>query len=125
MPVETLRVTLNSSLAAPSQARDALAGWLDGIGVDGQARSDLLIVVSELVTNAVLHAASAPEVVASFDDGRIRLEVHDSEFAPPIERTADGDDLGGWGLRFVRTMTDGWGWMPTATGKVVWTETLR
>ena len=125
MPVETLRLTLDPSLSAPSQARDALAGWLDEIGADVELRGDLLLVISELVTNAVVHAASTSEVLASFDDGRIRLEVADLHRGPPVELAAgDGNELGGWGLRLVAAVTDGWGWSPTVTGKVVWTETL-
>ncbi len=124
MPVETLRLTLDPSLSAPSQARDALAAWLDGINADVDMRDDLVLVISELVTNAVVHAGSAAEVLASFDDGRIRLEVHDRHRAPPIERV-DGDvGRGGWGLRLVGAVTDGWGWSPTVSGKMVWTETL-
>ena len=124
MPVETLRLTLDPSLSAPRRARDALAAWLDEIDADEAMRGDLVLVISELVTNAVTHAGSAAEVVASFDDGRIRLEVHDLHRAPPVARV-DGDvGLGGWGLRLVGAVTDGWGWSPTVTGKLVWTETL-
>lgn len=56
------------------------------INVDVQMRGDLLLVISELVANAVTHAGSSPpEVVASFDDDRIRLEVQDLHQDPPFE----------------------------------------
>lgn len=125
MFVETLRLTLEPSSSAPRQARRALGEWLEQSTCDVDQRGDLLLVISELVTNAVVHAGSQFEVVASFDEGRVRVEVHDSHQAPPVERAADdGDGPGGWGLRLVGEVADGWGWSPTSTGKFVWTEKL-
>lgn len=122
---ETLRLSLEPSLSAPRQAREALRQWLEQSSCDVDQRGDLLLVISELVTNAVVHTGLQFEVLASFDDGRIRLEVHDLHQVLPIERAA-GDRVGqdGWGLRLVGAVTDGWGWNQTPTGKVVWTETL-
>lgn len=124
--MEVLRLTLEPSSSAPRDARDALGEWLKQSSCDGDQRDDLLLAISELVSNAVVHTGSQSELLASFSEGRVRLEVHDSHSAPPIERTADDGDggAGGWGLRLVGAVTDGWGWNPTPTGKLVWTETL-
>jgi anti-sigma regulatory factor (Ser/Thr protein kinase) len=85
---------------------------------------DAQLVVSELTTNTIVHTHSAPTVVASFDDGRLRIEVHDHDPAPP--RPCDRSDASGAGrgLRLVAAVTDGWGWSPTRSGKHVWTEIL-
>lgn len=125
MTEHTLRLILAPTVTAPRRARHALGAWLDGVDCTSNIRENLLVVISELVTNAVVHARSRSEVLASFDDGRLRLEVHDREHAPPIERgPGDGNPPGGLGLRLVRTLTDSWGWEPTPNGKLVWTETL-
>ena len=121
----TLRLTLEPTVLAPRRARLALDEWFDGVNCKRQIRENLLVVVSELVTNAVIHAGSDSDVRATFDDGRVRLEVHDQFPVRPIEpTTSDGVGVGGWGLRLVAALTDHWGWNPTPTGKVIWTETL-
>jgi hypothetical protein len=79
--------------------------------------------VSELTTNTIMHTRSAPTIVGSFDEGRLRIEVHDQDRAPPRIRERS-DASGGRGLRLVVAVTDGWGWTPTRSGKQVWTEIL-
>ena len=111
------------SPAAPGLARRALARWLDTVPCPERIASDAQLVVSELTANAVVHAHSAPTVVASFDDGRLRIEVHDQYRAQPHIRDRPGAN-GGWGLRLVAATADGWGSTPTSTGKHVWAELL-
>jgi anti-sigma regulatory factor (Ser/Thr protein kinase) len=110
------------SAAAPRLARQALLEWLASTSCPESVTSDALLVMSELTTNAVVHAASAAMIVASFDDGRLRLEVHDRTRTPPCVR--DPGAGGGWGLRLVDGVVDGWGWIPTSSGKQVWAEML-
>jgi anti-sigma regulatory factor (Ser/Thr protein kinase) len=110
------------STAAPRLARHALGEWLATIPCSDTIARDAQLVVSELTTNAIVHTRSAPTVVASFDEGRLRIEVHDHDQALP--RICDHDASDGWGLRLVAAVTDGWGWIPTRSGKHVWTEML-
>ena len=117
----TFSFTFERSDHAPWLARRALRDWLLVLDCPARTQQDMLLVISELVTNAVIHAQSAPAVVASYDDGRLRLEVHDQNPAPPEVR-ADGDGVGGYGLRMVSRLTDRWGWEPTPTGKRIWSE---
>ncbi len=120
----SLRLTLEPTVLAPRRARLALHEWLAGVNCPPDQR-DLLVVISELVTNAVIHTGSGPDVRAAFDDGRVRLELHDQDQVPPVAPSAsDGDGIGGRGSRLVAALTDHWGWDPTPTGKVIWTETL-
>jgi anti-sigma regulatory factor (Ser/Thr protein kinase) len=111
------------SAEASSLARHALAEWLTCVPCPKQVASDAQLVVSELTTNAVIHAASAPTVIATFDDGRLRIEVHDHDPTPPQLGDRPGTD-GGWGLRIVAAAADGWGWTLTPSGKQVWAELL-
>jgi anti-sigma regulatory factor (Ser/Thr protein kinase) len=121
--VDEVRLALERSLHAPRQARHGLREWLDGLSCPDRIKDDSLVVVSELVTNAVVHARSEPVVVALFDDGRLRIEVHDDDRSPPVVLPAGGPG-GGFGMRLVTAMCDTWGWSSTETGKTVWTETL-
>ena len=111
------------STAAPRLARAAVAEWLATVPCPDTVARDAEIVVSELISNTVVHTRSDPTIVASFDDGRLRIEVHDQDPAPPRLRDEPGDS-GGWGLRLVAAVADGWGWSPTRSGKQVWTEIL-
>ena len=121
--VELLTVRPGRSADALSLARHALAEWLTCMPFPDQVASDAQLVVSELTTNAVMHAQSAPTVIATLDDGRLRIEVHDNEPSPPQLSDRPGTD-GGWGLRIVAAAADGWGWTLTPSGKQVWAELL-
>ena len=67
-------------------------------------------VISELVTNAVVHARSAPEIVASVRKGVFRVEVYDDDRRPPVVRlSGNAVDGGGSGLRIVSGLSDRWG----------------
>jgi two-component sensor histidine kinase len=96
---------------------------LNALGCSSERRHGLLLVVSELVTNAVVHARSAPEVVATQWSRRVRVEVYDNDVSPPVVRDPSTlDSGGGFGLAMVAALSDRWGWEPTATGKRVWAE---
>jgi anti-sigma regulatory factor (Ser/Thr protein kinase) len=109
------------STAAPRLARHAVAEWLATVPCPETVASNAEIVVAELTSNTVVHTRSNPTIVASFDDGRLRIEVHDQDRAPPRLRETP-DASGGWGLRLVAAVTDAWGWSLTPSGKQVWTE---
>ena len=118
--VEPMRLELSNSDLAPAAARHALRSWLDRVDCAEPVPDDALIVVSELVTNVVRHTASVPVVIASFDDHRLRIEVHDRDRRGPI--TAARAEVGGYGLSILERLCDAWGWEPTDFGKRVWTE---
>ncbi|MEU1177443.1 ATP-binding protein [Streptomyces sp. NPDC005820] len=106
--------------AARRFAARTLAGW----GLDGTGRADdVLLCVSELVTNALLHGVPPGRQFLLFlrYDGRVlRLEVHDS--GPGVPRIADACDEGGRGLLLVAALSDTWGVRERALGKAVWCE---
>ncbi len=85
------------------------------------------LLVSELVTNAILHSPSPTRLQFTSDDDRIRVEVEDRGDRRP--RLLDGQDPlrpNGRGLQVVDRLSDRWGWDPVdAGGKVVWFEVLR
>ena len=81
-----------------------------------------LVLVTELVSNAVLHAGTELEVVVRRPDGRLRVEVHDGSALLPVRKHYSLTAATGRGLVLVEEMADRWGAETTPTGKVVWFE---
>ena len=87
----------------------------------------VVLLTSELVTNAVVHGGPhAPgaevEVRVSRRAGAVRVEVEDPSHELPrvqdVHRTAEG----GRGMALVDHLAEAWGVTPTADGKIVWFE---
>jgi len=103
-------VQLVSEPEAPSKARNAIAP-LRG-RVDNRTLDDVRLVVSELVTNAVIHAPGAPiSVRVDVDDrGVVRGEIEDHGGEGGVRpRPTSPDQAGGYGLGIVDALTDRWG----------------
>ena len=82
-----------------------------------------LLVVSELVTNAVVNARSQVTVRLRLRPDRLLIEVEDEDSRLPVlQRHNDWDALGGRGLMLVDALSDRWGSQPCPFGKVVWAE---
>ena len=102
----------------------AVSAW----GLADSVTSDASLVVSELVTNSVLHAGTSIGVaVRRLGDG-VRIEVSDGSSYLPVVDAARPEDLlanrsmTGRGLALVAAMSDRWGAEPAPKGKVVWAE---
>ncbi|MFF9816565.1 ATP-binding protein [Streptomyces sp. NPDC014006] len=109
-------------------ARSRLAG--SGIAADEPLAETLILLVSELVTNAVVHTGhpavlrlSLPGVAA--ESATVRLEVADSSECAPVPRCVGGDATGGRGLALVDGLADRWGWSREGAGKRIWCELDR
>jgi anti-sigma regulatory factor (Ser/Thr protein kinase) len=90
----------------------------------GPVRDCLELVVSELATNAVIHAGS-PFEVAVVHGPRIRVEVSDASSQPPVMGApAAFDATGGRGLHLVDACAEKWGYDLLTNGKVVWASLL-
>ncbi|MEU2432693.1 ATP-binding protein [Streptomyces sp. NPDC007861] len=84
---------------------------------------DVLMVVSELVTNACLHTEGPQELVLHCTPERLRIEVSDGSPVPPRPRPhADPALPGGHGLVVLARLARAWGSVPRGTGKTVWAE---
>jgi anti-sigma regulatory factor (Ser/Thr protein kinase) len=101
-------------------ARQALRRWLDERRCTNA--EDAMLVLSELVTNAIVHARAGCTVGVQYHDDLLRLDVRDPSPAPPTIGAAGPDDIGGRGLRLVAAIAQAWGWEPTAGGKRVWAD---
>ena len=82
--------------------------------------AEVALVVSELVTNAVMHANSVVDFELSRDAGSIGISVTDFGPGIPALREA-GESSGGYGLRVVEMVASAWGYeLLTPFGKRVW-----
>ncbi|MDQ1538242.1 MAG: hypothetical protein QOE58_2635 [Actinomycetota bacterium] len=104
-----------------SAARAHVGQRASELGHDGLA-DDAKLVLSELVTNAILHGGGCTGVdILSIGDG-LRIEVRDESRIPPIFGRPSDETLTGRGLRLVARLAERWGTSIEAEGKVVWAE---
>lgn len=80
----------------------------------------LTLLVSELVTNAVLHAGSDIRVRLVLESAAVRLEVHDGSPVLPAALDYGEEASTGRGLELVSALAQSWGVEPSGLGKVVW-----
>ncbi|WP_116210221.1 SpoIIE family protein phosphatase [Streptomyces olivoreticuli] len=79
------------------------------------------LILSELITNAIRHAAG-PIRVRLLRDRSLICEVSDTSSTSPHLRYAAAEDEGGRGLFLVAQLADRWGTRYTPDGKVIWAE---
>jgi anti-sigma regulatory factor (Ser/Thr protein kinase) len=84
-------------------------------------RDAMVLVASELASNAVSHART-PYIVELMVDGLARIEVTDGGLAGPQLRLVPGDALHGRGLSIVARLATRWGVTWLDDSKVVWAE---
>jgi anti-sigma regulatory factor (Ser/Thr protein kinase) len=81
-----------------------------------------VLVATELVTNAVLHARTQIHLTVSVDESRVRVEVYDENTRLPTVAAIDPDATSGRGLALVAAVARSWGIEHHPHGKVVWAE---
>ncbi|KUN79001.1 phosphatase [Streptomyces bungoensis] len=119
---DTATWRLPARAETPARAR-ALAGpLLRRWGTGDQARDGALLVMSELVTNAVRFATGPVTVRLVRAGGRLFCEVGDTGNGRPRLRRGEPLDEHGRGLHVVHKLTTRWGVRWTETGKAVWAE---
>jgi serine/threonine-protein kinase RsbW len=110
-------------VGAPSsvpQARHFAEVALSGLPAEVVDAASLM--VSELVTNAILHATSLFEVTIDWGDSRLQIDVSDNGGGLPEARDPMPTDPHGRGLQIVGRLADTWGVRPPGGGwhKSVW-----
>jgi anti-sigma regulatory factor (Ser/Thr protein kinase) len=108
-------------------ARLALKEWSWPPAADGVSPTtagDVALVVSELLTNAALHGNGPVELVLRLTGQAVlRIEVVDTDPRVPEPRQPHQPGVpGGHGLHIVEKICAGWGVVPGAGGKTVWSE---
>jgi len=112
---------LPGAVASVPVARRFTLEALHALGQSG-ANEVAELLVSEVATNAVLHANSSMRVSVWCHEGHPRVEVRDDDPTPPHEVVADPMASGGRGMMLVDTLSSAWGVNRNARGKTVWFE---
>ncbi|ABW14673.1 protein serine phosphatase with GAF(s) sensor(s) [Parafrankia sp. EAN1pec] len=119
-----LQLALPAVAASAGQARTAVRRSLLDAGIG--SLDDAILLVSEVVTNAVLHARSDLVLRATLEPGRLRVSVEDREGTalprPGGNSPDDPEAEHGWGLLLVEALAQAWGVETTPDGKRVWFE---
>jgi anti-sigma regulatory factor (Ser/Thr protein kinase) len=125
-PTRSLRIELSRDARAPAVARAAVGGLCRGPDFLPSQCQTLILLVSELVSNAVLHSAGPPDVpillAAAVADKTIRIAVSDAGlgFRRGTPRDAPRGE-GGYGLYLVNRAASRWG-VDARGGTQVWFE---
>ena len=99
-------VTLTRDHGAPGQARALLREHANGL--DRDRLDTAVLLISELVTNAVLHGTGEIRLTIEIHGEDARFAVCDEGTGTPVVRPEPGPD-GGWGLRLVGQLSSRWG----------------
>jgi serine phosphatase RsbU (regulator of sigma subunit)/anti-sigma regulatory factor (Ser/Thr protein kinase) len=118
--------TLAAEPTSGAAARRFVERTLTGVPSDPERLDTVVLLASELVTNAVRHAAAPSELRLRVRSGRVRLEVHDPSPHLPAPRGRDSDAASGRGMLLVAALAEAWGVERgdglTDLGKTVWIE---
>jgi hypothetical protein len=109
------------SARAPRAARHFVVETLTRWGCE-ELVADAAVVVTELATNAVVHAQSDFTVALLSRPGDVRISVRDASDALPVLGDLAVAALSGRGVALVAAMASRWGTDRTSDGKVVWAE---
>ena len=122
-------IELGREVTASRVARRWLASELDAAGVRQRLGDDrfesVSLMVSEVVTNVIVHTTSEAVLHLSIARTRVTVSVHDDDARLPEPRTADAESPGGRGLLIVAGLAHRWGVEPMPPhGKRVWFTVL-
>jgi anti-sigma regulatory factor (Ser/Thr protein kinase) len=120
---ERITTVLEPNPASASAARHFVAANLEG-RADPNVVDTGVLLVSELVTNAVLHALSEIELAVIVRGDTVRIEVVDHSSVLPARKDYSEEAGTGRGLLLVEAMASAWGSELRDGGKVVWVEVV-
>ena len=90
------------------------------VGGPAAALDRVLLLTSELVTNAILHARTPLRLTVGLESGQVVVRVYDSVRVLPRRRAYRTDAGTGRGMHLVEALADEWGVLESSSGKCVW-----
>lgn len=116
---------LPDRLDSAGRARRWVDDLLDSCDVPRSRRRDVMLLTSEIVTNAIQHGTPPVHLRIRVNDSTIRLEVDDHSIDNPVIREPGLYDAGGRGMQLVDRFATSWGVDMHDNGKQVWFEIPR
>ena len=116
----TARHAVVAGARAVARARELVADVLRAWQLPEERLAEVVLLASELVTNALLHGQPPVELRLRHGVGEVVLEVEDHATYLPRRLRPTLEDEHGRGLQIVAALSRQWGTRPTAHGKVVW-----
>ncbi len=104
----------------PWRARQFVRRHLEQWSVSDECVDTVLLLTSEVITNALCHAAPPLDLALTHGAFGVNVDVSDSSLAPPEVGRPDFDHEGGRGLWLVETLSTAWGHVMTDERKSVW-----
>ena len=111
-------VRLPGEPASVPAARRFVAQLIDGL--EAELQETAIFLVSEVVTNAVLHARTHVTLRCTVESGGVLVEVADENRQVPLPRRHDEEAVTGRGLEMVELLATGFGVACSGGGKTVW-----
>jgi CheY-like chemotaxis protein len=122
---EHLDLELPADPASVAEARAFVRTTFASWDVDYELTQDVLIIASELVTNAITHANSACELRLAADEAKVRISVLDRGDGTPDLLAHSDTRPHGRGLHIVGALSTAWGVDRMPEGKLVWAQIRR
>ena len=119
---QRLHLVLPPDLRAASQARCAISAWATANALAETDVDCLRLIVTELVTNAVVHAGTFLTLCVTLQDAVVWTSVrdHDVSADPCLGVSTEGES--GRGLLLVDALAHAWGVAHDPDGKTIWAE---
>jgi anti-sigma regulatory factor (Ser/Thr protein kinase) len=122
---DELSTVFPSVAPSAANARRFVAASLRRWGCSDDFIELVLLLTSELVTNAYRHAGTETRVSVRLDGDCARVEVRDVGRGEPELRPLDTNRVDGRGLQIVDALADRWGYHSNEAGTAVWFELVR
>lgn len=111
---------LDAGLDLPGRARAFVRTQLHDWDLSNDCIDTVLLLTSEVVTNALCHAAPPLHLALTHGSFGVDVDISDSNLAPPKVGRPDFDEEGGRGLWLVQALATMWGHTLTDERKSVW-----
>jgi len=115
-------LSLQADLAAVRQARSFAPDCCATAGVAQQVLDTVVLLTSEVVTNAFVHGRNDARLTVTVSGGRVLVEVGDDNSRQPKQVDRDDEALDGRGLTLLIGLAHRWGVRDEQLGKTVWFE---
>jgi anti-sigma regulatory factor (Ser/Thr protein kinase) len=118
-----VRTMLNPHPTSVGAARRFVRDVLMSRQIDDGVVNTVELLTSEVVTNAIVHGRSGPQLVVEIGDDVVRVAVRDLSPQEPVRRLGRLDDISGRGVIIVEKLASAWGVeLVRGGGKQVWFE---